>query len=84
MPDLYGRAICATELRLRGEILNKIRGGWGPSQPFETPGPSKAEPEDAETSSASSTSETSPVISEENIADLSQCVIDFGGSKGYV
>ena len=84
MPDLYDRAVCATELRLRDEILNKIREGWSPSLPFETPGKEKAGSEDAETSSASSTSETSSVISEENIADLSQCVIDFDGSKGYV
>ena len=27
MPDLYDRATCATELRSRGEILEKIRGG---------------------------------------------------------
>lgn len=37
MPDRYGRAVCAAELRLRDEILAKIRDGRKPSGPFETP-----------------------------------------------
>ena len=86
MPDVYDRAVCVTELRLRDQILEKIRNGWSPSQSFETPGKNKTEVEDAETSSASSTSETSSVTSEVDIADLydSNNTIDYDGSKGFV
>ena len=37
MPDRYDRAVCATELRLRSEILAKIRDGCCPAKPFEVP-----------------------------------------------
>ena len=38
MPDRYDRAARAEELRLRDEIFAKIRDGWVPPGPFETPG----------------------------------------------
>ena len=42
MPDLYDRSACATELRLRGEILERIRKGvWKPTNAFETPSQEK-------------------------------------------
>ena len=37
MPDHYDKAVCATELRLRSEIIGKITGGWRPSAAFEVP-----------------------------------------------
>ena len=37
MPDRYDRAICATELRLRNEILNKVATGWRPTEAYEVP-----------------------------------------------
>ena len=37
MPERYGRSVCVAELRRRGEILAKIRDGWVPAGPFETP-----------------------------------------------
>ena len=41
MCNTYDRAVCATELRLRGNILNKIDGGWRPSPAFEVPNSSQ-------------------------------------------
>ena len=38
MPDRYDKATCAAELRLRGEILNKIWEGWRPQKAFEVEG----------------------------------------------
>ena len=35
MPEVYDRATRATELRLRDEILEKVRKGWEPAGPFE-------------------------------------------------
>ena len=37
MPDHYDRAVCATELRLRNEIIAKLNLGWRPSKEYETP-----------------------------------------------
>ena len=31
MPDRYDKAVCATELRLRGKISTQIRAGWRPN-----------------------------------------------------
>ena len=94
MPDHYDRATCATELRLRHEILEKARGqNWKPAEFFQVPGDRSKKSNrgktksDNETSSVSSTSVTSTASflkEEENIADLSQVVLDFDGSKGYV
>ena len=53
MPDLYDRATVATELRLRGEILAKVRKGREPPEPFEFP-------QNANTQPQSEVSETSP------------------------
>ena len=87
MPDRYDRAECATELRLRAEILEKIRRGWRPAAAFETPvSPGmrmqqldeklvkneKSAPKDAP--SDSETSETSETSLPENIADLDDYV----------
>ena len=37
MPNVYDRAVCAAELRLRGDILNRIDSGWRPAPAFEVP-----------------------------------------------
>ena len=37
MPNVYDRAFCVTELRLRNNILQKIQNGWVPTQSFEVP-----------------------------------------------
>ena len=37
MPDHYDRAVCATELRLRAEIIAKFNQGWRPSKEYEIP-----------------------------------------------
>ena len=86
MPDRYDRATCTTELRLRNEILERIRSGWEPTNSFETPGTQSTTKDEAESSSASSTSETSSLLSEEDITDLwkGENVIDTDGSKGFV
>ena len=73
MPELYDRATCATELRLRDEILSKIKNGFKPSGPFEVVNKNAANA-DAESSDASSTSVVSTdegEFSEVDIADLS-------------
>ena len=64
MPDRYDRAVCATELRIRDDILGRVRAGWVPAAAFELPKKPKAEPaQDARSSGKSSvgasTSETS-------------------------
>ena len=35
MPDRFDKAVCAAELRLRGDILSKIRPGRRPQLSFE-------------------------------------------------
>ena len=37
MPDHYDKAVCATELRLRSEITQRINNGWRPSKEYEIP-----------------------------------------------
>ena len=41
IPDRYGRALCATELRFRGDIIGRIEGGWRPQISFEPPPPTR-------------------------------------------
>ena len=88
MPDKYDRAVCATELRLRVEILAKIRDEWKPSGPFETPqqggAGKKAEivsngNECAESSPAESTSIISTEVEEFSEDDIS--ILDVAQSK---
>ena len=58
MADRYDKPTCATDLKLRGEILAKIREGWRPAGAFELPvGDGKTEAK--ERSSDSETSSTS-------------------------
>ena len=61
MPDRYDRALCSTELRLRNEILTKIREqNWEPVDSYEVSKKKKIAPEsEDETSSVASTSVTS-------------------------
>ena len=72
MPDRYGRALCATELRLRGDVINRINRGWRPTGAFEVPPSQEKGPSD--TSSCDSTSVTSTASSvlrkREAITDL--------------
>ena len=78
MRNTYDRAVCATELRLRDSILNKIDGGWRPAPAFEIPNPQeRADAQDTHSraeSSADSTSYTSTAedIKEERINDIAQ------------
>ena len=63
MPNLYDRAVCATELLLRNQILAKLHEWWIPSQAIEVP-PLGGDKSDRKTvplaeSSADSTSYTS-------------------------
>ena len=37
MPDIYDRAVCATELRIRLDVANRITNGRKPSAAFEVP-----------------------------------------------
>ena len=37
MPDRYDRAYCATELRLRNSVLQRVADGWCPAHAFEVP-----------------------------------------------
>ena len=84
MPDLYDRPTCATELRLRGEILQRLRGGWTPAGPFEAPNSQETTRKGAESPEIESTSVLSDTDnSEVDIADLSDN-IDVDGSKGFV
>ena len=39
MPNLYDRAACATEIKLRNKVLEHINAGWVPAQAFEIPNP---------------------------------------------
>ena len=39
MPNRYDRSACATELRLRDNILDNIRRGWSPAIQYEIPAP---------------------------------------------
>ena len=89
MPDRYDRAVCSTELRLRYEILSKVREEqWRPTNSFEVPSERRTTEKtsentnDDDTSSMESTSETSSA--EIDISDLTNVVIDHDGSKGYV
>ena len=77
MPDRYDRAECATELRLRSEIIAKIQGGWKPTKAFEVPPAEQhIEPkvENADDGSVSETEETSETSLPENIARLDEFV----------
>ena len=85
MPDVYDRAACVSELRLRDEILEKIRNGYKPVSPFEVPSqpiPGIFEAESYEIESTSIEPPGDESLSEEDIADLSH--VDFDGSKGFV
>ena len=80
MPGHYDRAVCATELRMRSEIIAKVNEGWRPSPAFEVPndgngleGPVKGEGEMSLSSGAESTSETSlPGEEDAKIEDITQ------------
>ena len=59
MPNLYDRAVCATELKLRNKILEEIKAGWEPVHAFEIPnntGPTQASTARCAESPADSTS----------------------------
>ena len=68
-PDRYGKAVCATELRLRNEILTKVRSGWRPQDAFELENPKS----DAVSDVDSDTSETStcPEVHGSRVVDIS-------------
>ena len=71
MPDRYDNAVCATELRSRNELFDKIRSARRPQKSFELEN-AKAEPA---SSTDSETSETSTCPEErgrriEDISDL--------------
>ena len=71
MPDRYDKATCAAELRIRTEIINKIREGWRPQKAFEVS--TKEDEAGAESDASTSVTSTwSQAVdpSVENIADL--------------
>ena len=74
MPDRYDRAECATELRIRSEIIDKIKRGWRPTRALEVPNNMEMQEKDEAHQnnelSDSDTSETSETSLPENIADL--------------
>ena len=80
MPDRYDRVECATELRLRSVIIEKIRPGWKPTKAFEVPSTSQPDEqlrpnENEHVNSESDTfSETSETSLGENIANLDEFV----------
>ena len=74
MPDRYDRASCATELRLRSEIMGQVNDGWRPQNAPEPPKVRSKRKRQAESSSSSaeSTSSTptaSHLETEVNVAD---------------
>ena len=78
--------MCATELRLLGEILTKIRDGWAPSGPFEVPNKASENDIEAESPGAESTSiltSDGGNGSEVDISDLYD-IRDKDGSSGFV
>ena len=93
MPDHYDRATCATELRLRRENSEKAREqNWKQIGSYEIP-PQKpktaregdgSEDESSSVSSTSVTSTASFLKKGENIADLSDLVLDFDECNGYI
>ena len=76
MPDKYDRAVCATELRIRSEIITKVNNGWRPCREYELPDMAlsavKAEIDAGHAFSpeTGSDSDTSSGTVSENIADL--------------
>ena len=79
MCNVYDRAVCATELTLRDNILNKIDGGWRPAPAFEIPnsqteGGAPVTQEECVESSEESTSETSTAedVKNQRINDITQ------------
>ena len=74
MPDRYDKAVCSTELKLRGSIFTQIRSGWRPQRAFEVQpdGLVPKEKKEAESSSEESTSATSiPSVFGERMNDIS-------------
>ena len=86
MPGLYDRAICASELRLRCEILTETRGAWAPVGPFEIPNKTTGGALDAESSSAESTSIMTRHAENQSEVDISDLydIRDKDGSAGFV
>ena len=74
MPDSYDKAVCATELKLRGEIFSEIRPGWRPPNAFQVRTPERpANTQTAagsETESDTSETSTSPHIKDERVNDI--------------
>ena len=81
MPDRYDRATCATELRLRNEVVAQVLDGWRPQVAFEVPtkpGGSRnggtmagdKQESESECESASSTSTASHLKPEIKISEL--------------
>ena len=73
MPNLYDRAECETELRLRNTVIERIHEGWRPAHAFEI-AKSGAAKEELASSSSGETSVTSTASTiqrkrNENIAD---------------
>ena len=75
MPDRYDRAECATELRLRSEIIEKLNSGRRPTKAYEVPPTILADEqlckkENKLSESESDTEETSETSLPEDIANL--------------
>ena len=75
MPNLYDRAVCATELNLRNQILQKLHSGWTPTHAFEIPNEGTATQETKKVlaeSSADTTSVTSTASFAKKEVDISK------------
>ena len=82
-PEHYDRVTCATELRLRDEILQRVRNGLWPAGPFGIP-PTAAtvSPETVSGSATSVLATDAGNLSDVDISDLFG-VLDVEGSEGY-
>ena len=64
MPNRYDKAVCATELKLRDRIFEKVRSGWRPQHAFQVGTAANApegQPESGDMSETSVTSTASGV-----------------------
>ena len=76
MPDRYDKMVCATELKIRGAMLEKIRTGWRPQKSFEVEAPNDGHIK-AESSSDESTSVTSiPSVFDDRREDIANLLED--------
>ena len=78
MPNKYDRARCVTELRLRYDVVNRIKNGWAPSCDFELPFAHK-QPEEVIASDAEETDTSSLASSDtEDEGEIATNTMELG------